>query len=142
MKYSAKFLFLTNKLAKKAKIGTNRALYRVAGLIRTTERRAIRVRPGAGRAPSPPHAHTQGGLRVIEFAVTGNRAVIGPKKFPGSNFWNSPVPHIHEFGGQYVSRKGALARYPQRSYAGATLKRLMDKGKITKEFSVTIAEVL
>lgn len=142
IRYNAKFLFYFNKLGKKVKVATNRALYRVAGLIRTSERRVIRVRPNASRPGKPPHAHTPGGLRVIEFYVFGNRAIVGPKKFPGSNWWNQPVTHIHEFGGNYVSRKGKLARYPQRSYAATTLKRLEAKGAIPKQFAVTIGEVL
>jgi hypothetical protein len=142
MKYNAKFLFYFSKLSKKVKIGTNRALYRVAGLVRTTERRTIRVRPNASRPGTPPHAHTSGGLRVIEFHVSGNRAIIGPKRFAGSSWWNQPVTHIHEFGGQFVSRKGNLAKYPQRSYAGETLNRLQKQGKIPKQFAVSIAEVI
>jgi len=142
MRYPAKFLFYFNKLGKKVKVGINRGLYRVSGLIRTTERRTIRVRPKASKAPAPPHAHTQGGLRVIEFHVTGNRSIIGPKKFASSNYFNEPVTHIHEFGGTYITRKGKLAHYPQRSYAATTLARLQRQGKIPKQFAVSITEVL
>jgi hypothetical protein len=144
MKYNAKFVFYTAKLAKKVKLGTNRALYRTAGLIRTSERRIIRVKPGSkpGKPGSPPHAHTAGGLRIVEFHVFGNSAIVGPKKFPRSNWWNQPVTHMHEFGGQFISKKGLLANYPQRPYASLVLKRLMEKGKIPKQFGVTIAETL
>ena len=144
LNYNAKFLFYFNKLSKKVKVATNRSLYRIAAYIRTTERRIIRVKPGAkpGRPGSPPHAHVSGGLRTIEFYVFGNKAIIGPKKFPKSNWWNQPVTHMHEFGGSFISRKGKLANYPQRPYASLTVERLHAKGKIPKQFAVTIAEIL
>jgi hypothetical protein len=142
MRYNAKFLFYFNKLSKRIKIGTNRALYRAAGLIRTAERRTIRVRPGASRPDHPPHAHTSGGIRAIEFHVFGNSAIIGPKKFPGSKWWNEPVPHMHEFGGVFINRKGKTARYPERSFAATTLKRLQSKNVIPRQFAVSIAEML
>lgn len=142
MRYSAKTVFYWNKLYKRVKIGTYRALYRTAGLLRTASKRSMRLRPGPAKAGSPPHAHTANGLRVIEFAVLGNTAIVGPKKFPGSNFWSQPVTHMHEFGGDYISRKGVLAHYPERSYMGITLRRLMAKGKISREFRISIAEAL
>lgn len=142
MRYSAKFIWYVGKLTKKVKLGTNRALYRTAGLIRTAERRTIRVRPGTARPGKPPHAHTHGGLRAIEFYVYGNSAIIGPKRFPGSRWWDEPVPHMHEFGGTFFNRKGKKATYPERSYAATTLKRLLAKNAIPKQFAVSIAEVL
>lgn len=144
MRYNAKFLFYFNKLSKKVKIAKNRGLYRIAAYIRTAEKRIIRYKPGAppGRENSPPHAHTHGGLRVIEFYVFGNQAIVGPKKFPNSNWWNQPVTHMHEFGGNYISRKGQLARYPRRPYASLVIERLKRDGKIPKQFAVTIGEVL
>ena len=142
MRYNAKFLFYFNKLSKKVKVGTNRALYRAAGYVRTSEKRVIRVRPGPSRPGKPPHAHTLGGLRAIEFYVFGSQAIIGPKKFPRSNWWNQPVSHIHEFGGTYFNQKGKVVRYPERSYAATTLKRLMAKNVIPRQFALSIAEVL
>lgn len=142
MRYSAKTIFYFNKLGKQVKVGRNRALYRVAGLIRTATKRSMRLRAGAAKPGSPPHAHRNPGLRAIQFHVRGNSAIVGPVRFPGSNFWDSPVTHIHEFGGVFVSRKGMMARYPKRSYMGVTLERLMRSGKIPRQFSVSIAEVL
>lgn len=144
MRYNAKIIWYFGKLTKKVKLGTNRALYRTAGLIATAERRSIRFRPGPSRPNKPPHAHRagRGGLRAIEFYVSGNSAIVGPKRFPGSRWWNEPVTHIHEFGGVYFNRKGKKANYPERSYAATTLKRLLAKNVIPKQFAVSIAEML
>ena len=143
MKYSAKFLFQFQKLSKRDRIRQNKALYRVAGYIRTAERRIIRYKPGSkpGRPGSPPHAHTHGGLRVVEFYVFGNRAIVGPVKFPSSNWWNQPVTHMHEFGGTFISRKGKLARYPQRPYASLVLERIIASGKIPKQFALSLGRI-
>jgi hypothetical protein len=142
IRYSAKTVFYFDKLATRIKIGKNRALYRTAGLVRLTARRLLRVRSGPGRPGAAPHAHTRGGLREIRFSVFGNVAIVGPTKFANSTFWDEPVPHIHEFGGIYISRRSTRATYPQRSYMGVTIERLMSKGKIPKQFSVSIAQAL
>lgn len=144
MRYSARTVFYFSKLHRRVKIGRNRGLYRVAGLIRTATKRSMRLRPKGttSRPDHPPHAHVPNGLRVIQFSVFGNSAIVGPMKFPNSRFWDEPVTHIHEFGGTYISSKGIIARYPERSYMGTTLRRLMERGKIPREFSVSIAEAL
>lgn len=142
MRYSAKTIFYFNKLGKQVKIGKNRALYRVAGLIRIATKRSMRLAAGPSRPGSPPHAHKASGLRSIQFSVHGNSAIVGPIKFPGSNFWDEPVPHIHEFGGNYISRRGFMGDYPKRSYMATTLERLIRSGRLPREFRVSIAEVL
>lgn len=150
IKYSSKINFYLGKVYRRVKVGRNRALYRTAGLIRTSAKRNLRIRSGPGRPGKPPHAHRRGGLRVIQFHVSGNKAIVGPLKFPRSNEWNEPVPFIHEFGGTFIRRsripdeKRTLrrVRYPQRSFMGETLERLMRKDKIPKQFRVSIAEVL
>jgi len=141
IKYSGRVQFFFEKFRKRVRIARNQALYRTAGLIRTACRRTIRVRSGPGKAPNPPHAHTRGGIREIRFSVFGDSAIIGPIKFAGSNFFDQPVPHIHEFGGTYIARR-FLATYPQRSYMSATLKRLEQQGAIPRQFSAVVARIL
>ena len=75
---------------------------------------------------------------MIETAVYRNGALIGPVKFPTSNFFNEPVTHIHEFGGVFFSRFGMWS-YPERSYMYYTLKQLHASNKINKRFSATMA---
>lgn len=128
---------------KKIKEGKNKALYRVAGLIRTTAKHSMRKRPGPSQAGSPPHAHTRTGLRVINFVVDQARssAIVGPMKFPSSNFFNEPVPHIQEFGATVAHRRKYYT-YPERSFMGWTLKKLTAEGKIPRQFSVYIGRAL
>ena len=148
MRYRTKVQFLISKLHRRVRAGKNRALYRTAGLIRATARNnVLRVRKGTATPGKPPHSHTRGGLRVIQFHVSNDKAIIGPLKFPRSSDWNEPVTHIHEFGGVFFRRykKTSTIRraiYPERSFMGTTLKRLMDKDKIPKQFRVSIAELL
>ncbi len=101
-------------------------------------KRTIRISPNPSSPGSPVHSRTRGGLRMIETAVYRNGALIGPVKFPSSNFFNEPVPHIHEFGGTFFSRFG-LWTYPERSYMYRTLKQLHASNKINKRFSATMA---
>jgi hypothetical protein len=143
MKYSGRVLFYVQKLTQRVRVAKNRALYRTAGLIRTATKRSLRIRRGASRPPAPPHAHTRGGLREIRFIVdeAQGAALIGPLKFGTSNFFNEPVPHMHEFGGMFIARRGYW-RYPKRSYMKYTLDKLVASGKIPREFSASIAEIL
>lgn len=131
------------RLKKRISVAEHKGLYRVSGFIAKACRRTLRVRPGPSRPGSAPHAHTQGGLREIRFAVDPPTSVIGPIKFAGSNFFNQPVPAIHEFGGTIYRRKqNDQARFPKRSYMKKTLDRLLRQGKIPREFSVEVRNVL
>lgn len=141
LKYSGKIQFFFEKFHRRVRIARNQALYRTAGLIRAACRRTIRVRARASNPPSPPHAHTRGGIREIRFSVFGDSAIIGPIKFAGSNFFDQPVPHIHEFGGTYIARR-FLATYPERPYMSATLRRLHEQGAIPRQFSAVVARIL
>lgn len=143
IKYSTKPLLYVQRLATRVKVGKRTALYRVAGLVRTSVRRNLRVRPGASTPRHPPHAHTRAGLRVIEFVVdeSAEAAIIGPIKFPGSNYFNEPVTYVHEFGGTFLSFRGA-SNYPERSYMNHTLKQLVASGRIPSEFSIAMGRVI
>ena len=93
----------------------------------------MRVRAGASRPFTPPHAHSRAGLREINFDVRENEAIIGPRKFRNSRFFNRPVPNINEKGGAAVGstfRRRFYARYPERSFIWSAVKRLQTKGKI------------
>lgn len=142
-KYSGKILFYAQKLNRQIRVARNRALYRTAGLVRTSTKRSMRLRKGVGVPGHPPHAHTRAGLRAIEFVVDefAGAAMIGPVKFPGSNYFNEPVTYIHEFGGIFVARRGYW-RYPERSYMNYTLKKLVMSGRIPKEFTLVMGRVL
>lgn len=128
-----------NNVTRRVKRGKRNALYQVAGLVRTATKRSMRTRAGPSRPGSPPHAHTRGGLRVINFVVdeAANAALVGPIKFPGSNFFNEPVPHIQEFGGNFSHRR-RFFYYPPRSYMNYTVEKLKRTGKIPKAFAVNI----
>lgn len=143
LSYSAKTLFYVQKFNKQVRTAKSKGLYRVAGLVRTTAKRTLRVRPGVSTPGFPPHAHTRAGLRVIEFHVDtlAEAAIVGPVKFPGSNYFNEPVTYIHEFGGTFLSLRGYW-RYPERSYMYYTLKKLAASGRIPKEFSLAMGRIL
>lgn len=96
-----------------------------------------RVRPGK----FPPRAHVPHGLKEINFDVQGDTAIIGPRKFKGSNFFNLPVTRIHEMGGTVIGvslRRRVTAKYPERSYMYAAVQSLTRKGKIQSTFNVTL----
>lgn len=143
LKFRTRVMMYTNSLKRRVSIAEDRALYRVAGLVRTATKRSMRRRIGPSSPGTPPHAHTRGGLREIRFVVDtrAKAALVGPLKFPGSNFFNEPVPHVHEFGGGFISRRG-FKNYPQRSYMKSTLDKLVASGKIPRQFSVSMGEVL
>lgn len=125
----------TQKFEHNLRKGKRRGLHRVAGLIRVTAIRSIRVSPNPSAPGTPPHARKRGGLRDIKFDVYQNGAIIGPIKYSRSNFFNQPVPHIHEFGGTYMGLFG-YARYPQRSYMNYSLQQLHRRGLLPREFNV------
>ena len=118
------------------------SLTQTLSFIRTSVRRALRKRPGASRPGSPPHAHTRGGLREINYDQRGNEGVVGPRKFRGSRFFNRPVPNIQEVGGVAVAstfRQRIIANYPERSYMWSTVKKLQRGGRISRKFSISLA---
>lgn len=137
-KYTFKGIFYLQKFdytKEKAKKGgiLSTCLY-IAGACKRT----LRVSKLTSSPGNPPFPKTTGGLRVIEVAVYRNGGIIGPVKFPGSNFFNQPIPHIHEFGGTFYSRFG-LWIYPERSYMFRTLKQLKASNKINRRFSASMA---
>ena len=149
IKYQARIQFYFQKFTKHVKVAENRGLYRVAGYIRTATKRSMRLRTGASTPGKPPHAHvaSNSGLRAIQFNVnsTTTQAIIGPVKFPGSNYFNEPATYIQEFGGVFTGSfrtRRKPARFPERSYMYSTVKRLAEQGKIAKEFAVSIAELM
>jgi len=143
LKYSGRTIFYFQKLNTQVRVARSRGLYRVAGLIRTASKRSMRLRLGASRPGTPPHAHTRAGLRVIEFVVdeAAGAAIVGPVKFPGSNYFNEPVTFVHEFGGIFISRRN-YSTYPERSYMYHTLQRLQSAGLIPRQFAVAMGRVL
>ena len=130
--YLQKFTYTVDK-------GKRRGLNKVAALVRGACIRSLRISKQTSPPGKPPYAKSRGGLRVIEFVTFQNTALVGPVKFSGSDFFNKPVPHIHEFGGTFFSRK-AYYNYPERSYMGHTLKQLIAKGAIPREFSVSLGQ--
>lgn len=133
-------IFYLQKFNTTVRRGKQKGLRSVAALIRGACIRSLRISQRTSPPGRPPYAKTRGGLRVIAFHVYQNGAIIGPVKFPGSNFFNEPVPHIHEFGGTYISRL-AYYQYPQRSYMNHTLKQLIASGKIPRQFSVSMGRM-
>ena len=139
MRYTTRFYNYTSRIARRHRIANDKGLYGVASLIRRESRESIRFRPGASRPLSPPHAHIRrGGLKEINFHVERNRAIIGPRKFKNSRFFNRPVPNIHEKGGVAVGnslRRRVVARYPERSFMWSATQRLHRKGKIMRRYT-------
>lgn len=142
MRLTTKLFLSFNRLRRNVKVGTNQGLYRVAGLIRMDSRRSLRVRQSASNPGSPPHVRKgRGGLKEINFQVSGNQAIIGPRKFRNSNFFNRPVPNIHEKGGQAVFnsfKRNYIANYPERSFMYSSVKKLKRAGLIQSTFNVTL----
>lgn len=137
-----KFLFKGIFYLQKFQYYKDKAKYsglsRVVTYIRGACIRTLRVSKRTAPPGHPPFSKTRGGLRVIEGAIYSNGAIIGPVKFPSSNFFNEPVPHVHEFGGLFISRVG-YAKYAERSYMNHTLRQLKARGAIPREFSVGMA---
>jgi len=131
--YLQKFDYTKDK-AKKAGLQST-ALF-IAGACKRT----LRVSQRTSSPGNPPFAKTRGGLRIIEAAIYRNGAIIGPVKFPTSNFFDKPVPHIHEFGGTFYGLTG-IWRYPERSYMHRTLKQLQAGNRINRRFSATMARL-
>jgi hypothetical protein len=99
----------------------------------------------ASPAGKPPRAHVSNGLKEINFHVDNGSAIIGPRKFPRSKFFNRPVPNIHERGGTAVGtsfRRLFRAYYPERSFMWAAVKSLKAKNKIESRFNITLRSTL
>lgn len=141
LKYSGKVQFFFTKFYKRVRTGKHKALYRVSGLIMSACKRTIRISQRASSPGQPVHSRTRGGIRTIRFAVFGDSSVIGPLKFAGSNFFDEPVPHIHEFGGTFVSHY-YYSQYPARPYMSVTLDRLNRQGVLPRQFSITMARII
>lgn len=145
MRFRSRVQLFFNSLKVRYKNSRRHALFQVCGLIRKAERESIRNRRGPSRPLKPPHAHVKGGLRVINFDVRGSQGIIGPRKFRNSRFFNRPVPNIHEKGGLAVGtsfRRRTQARYPERSFAYSTVKKLQRKGKIASTFRVSMRNTI
>ena len=145
MKMLFRIQFYFQKMARRVKVAEDKAIFRVAGLIQKATKRSMRFRPGPSKPGKPPHAHRQAlnGLRHIRFVVDYNnkKALIGPIKFPRSNYFDAPATQIQEFGGFFRTDK-VVAFFPKRSYMEYTLKKLVAQGKINKEFSAGMATVI
>lgn len=141
-KFKTRTQYFFNALRARRRRAVRDGLYSVSGLIATAARRRLRVRRGSSQPGKTPHAHTRGGLREIRFAVQGNTSIIGPVKFPRSQF-DRPVPNIHEFGGETQEQtiRFRLFHYPARPYMGPTLESLKQRNRIPKQFAVSVARV-
>jgi hypothetical protein len=135
--------YYISRFITKYRRAVDKGLHRISGLIASACKRNLRVRKGPSRPGSPPHAHTRGGLRVIMFHVQKFTSWIGPVKFPRRGTLSAPIPHVHEFGGNFFRfRINAWVRYPKRSYMEYTLDRLRRSNKIPLEFSVETRRLL
>lgn len=138
LKYTFKSVFYLQKFNYTKEKAKRSGLHRVAGLIRTSAIRSLRVSNRTSLPGNPPFAKTRGGLRIIQFQVYSNGAIIGPVKFSKRNSLNKPIPHVHEFGGLFRSRTG-FKQYPVRSFMYHTLKRLQSRKQIGSQFRVAMA---
>lgn len=142
LRFQARTVSLFRQLKVRARRAKRDALYAICGLIRRDAINRLKVRPGPSRPPASPHAHTYGGLRVIDFHVSGNTGIIGPRKFPSSNQYNRPVPAIHEFGGQVftIGRVFRTIVYQRRPYMSKTVQKLGPK--LPRQYAVQMGRVL
>ena len=157
MKYRVRLQLFFNRLKRRYRVGRDRGLFAVSGLIRTTARQSMRIRGKSRRAVrgrfrrtgstgspagTPPYAYIRTGIREINFDVQGSHSIIGPRKFRNSKFFDRPVTNIHEKGGIAVAagaRRRYTARYPERSYMWSAVKSLQSQGKIQSRFNITLA---
>ena len=140
--YSARTVTFFKQLRVRKDRGKRDAIYGVAALIRRSAINRLKVRPGASTPGAAPHAHPLAGLRVIQFNVSGNTAIIGPIKFSSSRQYNEPLPSIHEFGKTVftLGRIFKIVNFKARPYMSTTIKSL--EGRIPKEFSLQLGKVL
>lgn len=144
LKYSGRVIYFFRQFHHRVRVAKNKALYRTAGLIRSACIKTIRVSANPAPPGMPVRSRTRAGLRLIRFSVSSmeDSALIGPIKFGWSNSWDEPVPHIHEFGGTFMSRFSYFATYPQRSYMGFTLNKLRRQGVIPRMFAASVARII
>lgn len=143
VRYTSRTTLFLERLKVRKERGKRDAIYSVSGLIARSAKQSLRIRPGSSRPGAIPHAHTRGGLRVILFAVDRDRSIIGPVRFPRSQRYNEPAPHIQEFGKTVLDlRKGKVINFPKRPFMSRTLERLGRKGLIPKQFSASIARII
>lgn len=143
MRFRTRITLAFGRLERHYSGGAKKGLYQVSALIRSEARQSMRVRRAASSPGTPPSVHKRPGLKEINFdvAASGTHSVIGPRKFARSNFFNRPVPNIHEKGGTaiYASfRRRFIARYPERSFMWNAVTSLRRKGKIQREFNITL----
>ena len=141
MRYSARVTTFFDRVNRRYKTGRDRGLAQTAALIRREAREKMRRRVGPSRPFTPPHVHSRSGLREINFDVSRGEAIIGPRKFPRSRFFNRPVPNIHEKGGVVSGisfKRRFTARYAERSFMWSAVKRLTRRGKIQSRFVVSL----
>lgn len=142
-KLRARTTFFLSRLRARKERAKRGAIYSTAGYIATSAKRRLRIRSGRSRRGAAPHAHTRGGLRMIQFAVDGNSAIIGPVKFPRSNKFNEPVPSVHEFAKTVISlRTLRVYKFPERPYMGPTVKSLARRGFLNRRFSAKVARII
>jgi hypothetical protein len=95
---------------------------KAAGLVRTIARRSIRK--GTKRKVSQPgeppryHGHSKTGIRMIWWDAVREQslnpgAIVGPVKFQAAG---EDVPHVLEFGGIAVNKKGQKYKLKARPY--------------------------
>ena|SRR5690554_1155090 len=143
MRFRSRFVVFVDRFRRRASRGKTAGLYRVSALIRLEARQSMRVRSGrkASLPGRPPFARTRSGLREINYQVNDHMAIIGPRKFRRSNYFNKPVPNIHEFGGTVIARKRSLQRYPERSFMYSAVKSLQRKGKLPAQFKYMMRHI-
>ena len=140
LKWFFKSVFYLQKFNYTKDKSVQKGLSSVALYIRGACVRTIRISPNPSSPGTPVRSRGRGGIRLIEAAIYRNGAIIGPIKFSSSNYFDSPVPHIHEFGGTFYGGRNSFI-YPERSYMYHTLKQLQARGAINKRFGVSMAKM-
>ena len=139
MQYTTRVQFYGAKFKQQYRVARKKGLYETCGLIRTEARQKMRVSPNPSPPGTPPNARTRGGLREINFHVVRDTGIIGPRKFATSNFFNRPVPNIHEVGGVAISRtRRGYWLYPERSFMFSAVRRLQSRGLLSQKFAYTL----
>lgn len=144
MRLTARTVTFFKQLKVRVKRAKREAIYSICGLLRRDAIGRLKLRPGPSRPGASPHAHTAGGLRLIDFHVSSGNSegLVGPRKFPTSNKYNKPVPAIQEFGGP-VFTIGKVFRqhvFPRRPYMSKTVEKIGPR--LPREVSVQIGKVL
>lgn len=139
MRIGTRFTIFIDRFRRKVRDASKTSINRTAALIRLEARQSMRIRKRASPPGTPPSARTRGGLREINYHVSGNTAIIGPRRFRGSNSLNRPVPNVHEKGGIAIAkgRRGHASfvkRFPERSFMYRAVKTLKSKGKLSSKF--------